>query len=255
MTLQFLGAVEEDRVPALQAALGEVSVRGAAFSLQLAGAGAFGRQMAPSVLWLGASQSHREPEFLARWLGERLRPLGFLPDERAYVPHLTLARAGGRAGEPGFPGCVEALGHARFDGFRVERLLRVETLPNGSYATVYAAPLPAWRFSAHTSEVQLELEGSSLAGLLAAGARGRGGRYACGRGGGRGVRGGQHRGGAHEGAAGGGPGGHCAGAAALSPRGGAAGGQDERGRVRRGVRGRALRARPPAPAGIGGSCW
>jgi len=171
LTLQFLGTVEEARIAALETALEEVAALGASLPLQLSGAGVFGRPESPSVLWMGATRGQQELGLLARWAGEWLRPLGFMPDERAYVPHLTLARAAGPRGEPALVPCAAALAAAALDPFPVTRLVLMETLPDGRYAQVHAAQLPAWRFASHTSEVELQLEGGTVAGVLSAAAR------------------------------------------------------------------------------------
>ncbi len=172
LTLQFLGAVESERVGPVLAALDEAAARGAGFTLQLAGAGTFGRPARPSVLWLGATEGQQALGLLARWAVERLAPLGLQPDARPYVPHLTLARAAGSHGEPGFAGCVEALSPLELPPFEVGEWSLMETLPDGRYARLRAVRLPSCRFSAHTSEVQLELEAGSLPGLVTAAARG-----------------------------------------------------------------------------------
>ena len=174
LTLQFLGAVEEDRLQSIQERLDRVATLGAVFPLELSGAGTFGRPASPSVLWLGATQGGTEVAALARWVGEQLGPLGFTPNDRAYVPHLTLARAAGHHGEPAFAACVAALSALRLEAYRVERLVLRETLPDGRYTVAHESRLPCWHFAAHTSEVQLELEAGSLAGVLAAAARGYG---------------------------------------------------------------------------------
>jgi 2'-5' RNA ligase len=89
LTLRFLGAVPEDELEPLAAAL--AGVVAPAFSLALAGVGVFPppatRKLA-SVLWAGVAES--EP--LAALKAAVDGALGPDPEDRPYVPHVTLAR-------------------------------------------------------------------------------------------------------------------------------------------------------------------
>ena len=44
------------------------------------------------MLWLGVTAGSHEVVLVQRRVVERLQPLGFVPEERAYHPHVTLAR-------------------------------------------------------------------------------------------------------------------------------------------------------------------
>jgi 2'-5' RNA ligase len=98
ITLQFLGdAVDIDAVGA--ALQGLMTPAG---ELQLAGAGPLGNPRKATVFsidvvgdWLPA---------LAEEIGARLAPIGFPPEERAFRPHLTLARTRRPGGLPTVPG-------------------------------------------------------------------------------------------------------------------------------------------------------
>jgi 2'-5' RNA ligase len=88
ITLQFLG--DDVDVDAVASALATLSATPA--EVQLGAAGPLGnprRSMVFAVFvrsggeWLGR---------VAGEIAERLRPLGFAPDERPFVPHLTIAR-------------------------------------------------------------------------------------------------------------------------------------------------------------------
>lgn len=90
LTLHFLGDVETERMPAIIEALNTVDVD--TFSLTLEGVGRFppGRGAA-RVLWVGI---HPDPELieLHRQVEHTLGILGFVPEDRPFSPHLTLAR-------------------------------------------------------------------------------------------------------------------------------------------------------------------
>jgi len=99
LTLVFLGEIDPGRVEALSLAAGKVSCD--AFTLVLDRIGGFGRA---GVAWAGCRVAPAGILGLQAELERRIRESGFQPDERAFSPHLTLAR---RVREPVAPGDVE----------------------------------------------------------------------------------------------------------------------------------------------------
>ena len=89
LTLNFIGSVApqvaEQMARALEAAPGP------AFALQVEGVGYFGSPEQPRLFWAGVAESS-PLRVLQRHLETRLLPLGLMPDERPYAPHITLAR-------------------------------------------------------------------------------------------------------------------------------------------------------------------
>ncbi len=92
ITLQFLGDTPADRVPAIVSALHEAAAAAQPFKLELAPLGVFGRRANPSVLWAGVDGDLKPLRLLQREVSRLLEPLGFVPEDRPYAPHLTLAR-------------------------------------------------------------------------------------------------------------------------------------------------------------------
>ena len=90
-TLAFLGEQPEEAVERAARAA-EAARELPAFSLAVAGAGAFPSERRPRVLWLGVSEGARELCALADKLCGALRAAGFLLEERPFRPHLTLGR-------------------------------------------------------------------------------------------------------------------------------------------------------------------
>jgi 2'-5' RNA ligase len=109
LTLQFLGAVPEERVAAIEAAIREVAAAARPLSLELKGAGGFPNARRPRVVWAGLAGEVAALGALVADLGRRLAPLGFAPEERPFSAHLTLGRARDGRGAPGLAG---ALAHA-----------------------------------------------------------------------------------------------------------------------------------------------
>ena len=97
LTLRFLGTVEEPVLRAVAAQLAEI--RQAPFDARVGGLGTFGGRRA-TVAWLGLPEGGEEAATLAAACEEACRRAGLEPEERRFRPHLTLARARDRRGEP-----------------------------------------------------------------------------------------------------------------------------------------------------------
>jgi 2'-5' RNA ligase len=92
LTLQFLGAVQEDRVAALQTACQRAAQGCAPFEIELSGMGAFGSPRRARIVWVGVTRGHAEVAALAEALCAQTEPLGFAREQRAFRAHATLAR-------------------------------------------------------------------------------------------------------------------------------------------------------------------
>jgi 2'-5' RNA ligase len=109
LTLHFLGAVPEERVAPLAAAARAAAADAVPFALEVAGAGSFPNARRARVVWAGVGGDVGALARLVAALGERLAPLGHVPEARPFSPHLTL----GRSRDPrGAPGLAAALAHA-----------------------------------------------------------------------------------------------------------------------------------------------
>jgi RNA 2',3'-cyclic 3'-phosphodiesterase len=91
LTLVFIGNVDDARVPAvIDAVAADINLP--AFAATFEGAGAFPPRGAPRVLWIGVGSGARELVELQRVIASRIAALGLPIDDRAFHPHLTLAR-------------------------------------------------------------------------------------------------------------------------------------------------------------------
>jgi len=97
LTGAFFGDVAEARVSDLSTRLSRVAARHAALSLQFSGCGAFSRPARATVLYAGVSGALPQLRALADSCAAAGRRVGLAMEGRAYRPHLTLARARGRA--------------------------------------------------------------------------------------------------------------------------------------------------------------
>ena len=126
LTLRFLGEVDEENINRLKAILSD-SYRGMSpFTLSVRGVGAFPNMRRPSVVWVGAVVA-REARSQVELGNERAlgnegaeaietaylaaesaaRAIGLAPEEKAFHPHLTLARIRDAREAPPLVACLE----------------------------------------------------------------------------------------------------------------------------------------------------
>jgi RNA 2',3'-cyclic 3'-phosphodiesterase len=144
LTLQFLGAVPEERVVAVEAALREAAAGARPLALALHGVGGFPNARRPRVLWAGIEGDVAPLAALVAELGARLAKLGYPPKDRPFSPHLTLGRACDGRGAAGLAGALAGAGRAEPAPWRATELVLVEShlSPKGPrYEAVARAPL------------------------------------------------------------------------------------------------------------------
>ncbi len=91
VTLKFVGEVSDTRLHEMKTALS--AVKAAPFQLSFQDVGFFPNPKSPRVFWIGVQGGQALPQ-LAAIVDAGLGKLGFAREEKAYRPHLTLARAG-----------------------------------------------------------------------------------------------------------------------------------------------------------------
>jgi 2'-5' RNA ligase len=127
LTVQFLGAVPEERVAGIEAALRAAAADARPLALEVKGAGGFPNARRPRVLWAGLAGDLAPLAALAADVGRRLAPLGFPPEERPFSPHLTLGRAREGRGAPGLAGALAHAAQAEGAPWRATELLLFES--------------------------------------------------------------------------------------------------------------------------------
>lgn len=90
LTLKFLGYVEPEQIPMIERSLLEIAEKGVAIRIQASGCGFFPNARRPSVLWVGVQAPDLMP--LQQQIENAMEKLGFEKENRAFSPHLTLAR-------------------------------------------------------------------------------------------------------------------------------------------------------------------
>jgi 2'-5' RNA ligase len=143
VTLRFLGDTEEDLVPKLNEIMRSAINGIAPFTVRLHGSGTFPPKGSARVVWVGLEGT--EPlAIIASRLEASLQELGLEPEDRAFKPHLTLARVK----DPRASGSAKALADRYatddFGSVEVDRILLKKSVlgPRGpTYSTVITSPL------------------------------------------------------------------------------------------------------------------
>jgi 2'-5' RNA ligase len=92
LTLRFLGEVDEPTVARVSMALAGVAARSAPFELTLAGVGAFPDPARPRVVYVDVAEGRSQVVRLAADVQTALSEIGIPPEERPFVPHVTVLR-------------------------------------------------------------------------------------------------------------------------------------------------------------------
>jgi RNA 2',3'-cyclic 3'-phosphodiesterase len=97
LTVRFIGEVDEPRLRAIDEAL-TPPLRTAAFDLGVKGVGVFPRKGPPRVIWAGVHAGREAAIAVEREIAARVDLIAGPGEDRAFSPHLTLARIRHAAG-------------------------------------------------------------------------------------------------------------------------------------------------------------
>jgi 2'-5' RNA ligase len=89
LTLRFIGEVDRHRADDVHAALG--AIHQPPFEIALNGIGAFDRRGQADAVWAGVTP-HEPLHALHKKVDAALARIGVEPDQRVFLPHITLAR-------------------------------------------------------------------------------------------------------------------------------------------------------------------
>ena len=120
VTLKFIGEVPPEVVERIKAAL--APIRSAApVDMNFRAVGFFPNERHPRVFWVGIAATPNLQE-LAAEVERRLEPLGIPREQRAFRPHLTLARFQSEEGLESLRETVRSLGAVEFGSTRTGEL-------------------------------------------------------------------------------------------------------------------------------------
>ena len=138
LTVEFFGATAAEKIPDLEKALAAAAKRSSAFALRLARLGTFGGPRHPRVLWLGVESAGLAA--LHERVESALREAGWVPEARAFAPHLTLGRIARLNDPETFAAAVAAPRGEFAPDQRVRELVLFESV-SGRYVPIGRWPL------------------------------------------------------------------------------------------------------------------
>lgn len=140
LTVRFLGEVPKERLPELLEVGRKAAEETKSFALSFEILGGFPETKAARVLWVGPKVESPEFAELCRRVEGAVRALGFPPEKKEPVPHVTLARfKAPRDLRPLLSRSFPAVPEARVEALT---LMRSELRPEGAKYT----PLSRWKF-------------------------------------------------------------------------------------------------------------
>ena len=139
LTLKFFGNVELNRIQKISEAADRAVREFSTFQVVVGGTGVFPRASRPQVLWIGVDDPTEQLATLQQRFENECKSEGFTKEDRAYRPHLTIARL--RKPE-GARQLADAHLQIKFEPIEVEVkeivLFRSELSPKGSkYSVIF----------------------------------------------------------------------------------------------------------------------
>ncbi len=137
LTLKFLGEVEEAKTQEIMRMFAGATQGIGKLNLEVAGAGAFPNVKNPRVLWLGVTGDIEKLGLLQAAVEDAMVKLGFEREERAFSPHLTLARIKFPKPRDNWQRKIEGIRDVKLGGFEADRvsLMKSELRREGAVYT------------------------------------------------------------------------------------------------------------------------
>lgn len=139
LTLRFIGEVDRHLAGDIPAAL--AAIHHPRFDIAISGLGTFDRRGQPEMVWAGVAP-HRPLKALHNKVDQAIARVGIAPDERTYMPHITLARLKRSSGS--VRGLIEQSGGLTSPPFSVDAfgLYESKLTPDGAvYSAIELYPL------------------------------------------------------------------------------------------------------------------
>ena len=92
VTLKFLGEVDRDKIDAIKSEMQKTAASEKPFSLSVSGIGVIPNPRYPRVVYSNLVDDGQKLKNLSKRLDEAMTRLGFNPEDRDFLPHLTIGR-------------------------------------------------------------------------------------------------------------------------------------------------------------------
>ncbi|MDG2398831.1 MAG: RNA 2',3'-cyclic phosphodiesterase, partial [Candidatus Marinimicrobia bacterium] len=93
LTLKFVGYTPEESIDDVLGVMQKVAIQMTPFKIFIQGVGCFPKIERPRVMWVGIDGAIDKLNQLVTAVHDGLHPLGFPREEKAFHPHITMARA------------------------------------------------------------------------------------------------------------------------------------------------------------------
>ncbi len=100
VTLRFLGGIDPEVAPDIAREIEAAAASTGRFQLRMAGTGTFPARGRPKVVWVGIEGEVKRLERLRARVEGALSRVGFEPEERPFLPHVTIGRIKQEVGPP-----------------------------------------------------------------------------------------------------------------------------------------------------------
>jgi 2'-5' RNA ligase len=125
LTLKFLGEISDAQTRQVVEALGQIGAF-EPFSVEVTGFGFFPQAQRPRVFWAGVAAPPALAELAARIEGH-MEKIGFAREDRAFSPHLTLARFQVPRPQPALEAAVAARTNVSLGKFTASEFILFES--------------------------------------------------------------------------------------------------------------------------------
>lgn len=144
LTLKFLGEIDPDRIEGIASKTEEAAQAIGPFTIGIRGCGAFPNAKNPRVIWIGVDDPSGELKELQARVEKGMEDMGFIREERAFAPHLTLGRLASGKEKGTVAQAIEAIKESNLGMMEVHEvcLFRSQLKPAGAeYTKLKVIPL------------------------------------------------------------------------------------------------------------------
>lgn len=144
LTLKFLGEVDPDLIEEIASKAGEAARAIGPFTIGIRGCGAFPNAKNPRVIWIGVDDPSGELKRLQARVEKGMEDIGFIREERAFSPHLTLGRLASGKEKATIAQAIESIKESNLGTMDVHEvcLFRSHLKPQGAeYTKLKVIPL------------------------------------------------------------------------------------------------------------------